>query len=616
MLVDILFIFCKLNPDVSYRQGMHEILAPIVWVIERDAIDLGQSSKILGEDAVIKDVFDAEFIEHDTFALFAQVMQSAKNFYEHTTMSGKENPMVARSRRIFGDMLPLVDEKLAKHLENIDIVPQIFLIRWVRLLFGREFEFDELLTVWDVIFAEDPTLEVVDHISLVMLLRIHWDLIDADYNLALTLLLKYPAPGKELLPQTLVLDALYLREHMDQYCGSHLVSKYTGRPLQHGGRPMTPPALQRNITTFAGRNTSKATSSDQSSSPSRGPRLSRNFEGVLQSTARNLYARGEKLAIGKAVRSAVDEVHRKAQEIREAPTPSPPVAPRQGGLTMAEAQSLQGRVKALEERSKQLAKLLEGAVAELWDYQKLASEDSQGTEDTRDKGDAESLEKLSIAIAKVQFVQVYMDDPALPMPEDTVKQSTGPEEDDQSEPQGREATGNHEHLDISLPSRSKPPPHGKDPVEDESQHQNSRSPENSKSASPPDELADPSTFEDVLPAPSDHTKAVPEIAVQPEEELTNSRTIASSALSAEDERLTFRPRLEQSPFSYMLGEENATTRTFSSSPSRKPQSRQGQSFLFGGIEDDNHKKERSTKESVERSNFDFGSLRRGRVKEG
>ena len=53
-LRDILFIFCKLNPDVSYRQGMHELLAPVLWVIERDAIDLGQGSRVLGDDAIVK----------------------------------------------------------------------------------------------------------------------------------------------------------------------------------------------------------------------------------------------------------------------------------------------------------------------------------------------------------------------------------------------------------------------------------------------------------------------------------------------------------------------------------------------------------------------------------
>jgi TBC1 domain family protein 5 len=80
MLLDILFIFCKLNQDVGYRQGMHEIAAPVVWLVESEAIDVGVGSRTLGEDATIKTIFDAEYIEHDAFAIFGQVMQSAKTF--------------------------------------------------------------------------------------------------------------------------------------------------------------------------------------------------------------------------------------------------------------------------------------------------------------------------------------------------------------------------------------------------------------------------------------------------------------------------------------------------------------------------------------------------------
>lgn len=53
------------------------------------------------------------------------------------------------------------------HLKSLDIVPQVFLIRWVRLLFVREFAFEDVLCLWDVIFAEDPSLELVDYICLV-----------------------------------------------------------------------------------------------------------------------------------------------------------------------------------------------------------------------------------------------------------------------------------------------------------------------------------------------------------------------------------------------------------------------------------------------------------------
>lgn len=46
--------------------------------------------------------------------------------------------------------------------------------RWIRLLFGREFPFNELLALWDTLFAEDPGLELVDMVCVAMLLRIRW----------------------------------------------------------------------------------------------------------------------------------------------------------------------------------------------------------------------------------------------------------------------------------------------------------------------------------------------------------------------------------------------------------------------------------------------------------
>ena len=41
--------------------------------------------------------------------------------------------------------------------------------RWIRLLFGREFPFDDLLALWDILLSEDPGLELVDLVCVAML---------------------------------------------------------------------------------------------------------------------------------------------------------------------------------------------------------------------------------------------------------------------------------------------------------------------------------------------------------------------------------------------------------------------------------------------------------------
>ena len=46
----------------------------------------------------------------------------------------------------------------------------IFCSRWVRLLFGREFAMQDLLVLWDAIFADGIGFELVDFVFVAMLL--------------------------------------------------------------------------------------------------------------------------------------------------------------------------------------------------------------------------------------------------------------------------------------------------------------------------------------------------------------------------------------------------------------------------------------------------------------
>jgi TBC1 domain family member 5 len=140
MLVDILFIYCKLNPDVGYRQGMHELLAPVLWAIERDSLESKEyrnATKSGASDALMANVLNSAKIEQDTFTLFGLIMQNAKDFYapappetQPKSRATAESPMVRRCRKIFNEYLPKLDPDLADHLEELEIMPQVFLM-WV-----------------------------------------------------------------------------------------------------------------------------------------------------------------------------------------------------------------------------------------------------------------------------------------------------------------------------------------------------------------------------------------------------------------------------------------------------------------------------------------------------
>lgn len=134
-MLDILFIYSKLNPDLGYRQGMHELLAPILWVVDHDAIDttsLESSSSAAEDNSLMLQCLDGAYIEHDSFMLFCCVMQTARIYYEYSDQRSENGsveviPIVSRCQHIHEDLLAVADQRLAEHLQAIEVLPQIFL---------------------------------------------------------------------------------------------------------------------------------------------------------------------------------------------------------------------------------------------------------------------------------------------------------------------------------------------------------------------------------------------------------------------------------------------------------------------------------------------------------
>ena len=73
------------------------------------------------------------------------------------------------------DLLKQFEPVLRTRLDQIDIPPQIYGLRWLRVLFSREFSLENTLTLWDMIFSDSPTLEFADYICVAMLCFIRSD---------------------------------------------------------------------------------------------------------------------------------------------------------------------------------------------------------------------------------------------------------------------------------------------------------------------------------------------------------------------------------------------------------------------------------------------------------
>ncbi|KAH8914965.1 RabGAP/TBC [Atractiella rhizophila] len=252
-LVDLLFIFSKLNPQLGYRQGMHELLAPLLWIVELESLDpteastsspipssstppLSPTNENPPSDELMYTVLSRKYVVHDTWFLFNALMRQGKDWFDHsesiplpmsptsTTMTSIKSagdkvhlvqPIMAKCLRIQNELLRKVDEELWDKLRREGIEPQIWGMRWIRCLFGREFSMPAVLELWDGIFAEDPSLRLVEQICVAMLLRIRDAILEADASTIFTLLLRYPAPPDgDFRLSLLVTQAVFLRDNL------------------------------------------------------------------------------------------------------------------------------------------------------------------------------------------------------------------------------------------------------------------------------------------------------------------------------------------------------------------------------------------------------------------
>ncbi|CAG9532496.1 unnamed protein product [Cercopithifilaria johnstoni] len=228
IMSDILFIYAKQHSDISYRQGMHEILATLIFVLNYDQQAFAHLMEQNGlkelppeELKILCVVNNQDFLEHDSFEIFTQLMMMLERWYlagdeeyvecanrtsesngkldysvpfvsPDDTSADSRNELIIKLRSIMNDILAVIDPAMHQHLSKLKILPQIYGIRWLRLLFGREFPIHDLLFVWDAIFAFRPPLALVDYIFVAMLEYIRHLIINEDYSTTLQYLMRYP----------------------------------------------------------------------------------------------------------------------------------------------------------------------------------------------------------------------------------------------------------------------------------------------------------------------------------------------------------------------------------------------------------------------------------------
>ena len=139
VIVRLLFIYSTFFPDISYVQGMNEIIAPIYYLFSFD--------KTYGVESNI------ENIEADTFWTFNSLMSQIGDIFNRE--KDNENTGINTKIKKLKKMLQILDLELFEHFEKFKVEYYTFAYRWFILFFSQEFLMIDILRLWDYLFAPD-----------------------------------------------------------------------------------------------------------------------------------------------------------------------------------------------------------------------------------------------------------------------------------------------------------------------------------------------------------------------------------------------------------------------------------------------------------------------------
>jgi len=116
----ILLTYCMYNFDLGYCQGMSDLAAPILVVMQNEA---------------------------DAFWCFVALMDRMQSNF-HTDQTGMHSQLLALQ-----NLVELLDPEMHKFLGARDSLNFFFCFRWVLIQFKREFEFDQVLRLWEALWS-------------------------------------------------------------------------------------------------------------------------------------------------------------------------------------------------------------------------------------------------------------------------------------------------------------------------------------------------------------------------------------------------------------------------------------------------------------------------------
>ena len=208
----ILRLFAKKYKELSYKQGMNEVLSLLIYAIypyyvkspidkyTDEIVEKWVKDPVTNFKEIYHFFHDENELENDIYYMMENLMMKfgLAKFFEVENKEKNITPyLVIRTENIITKKLPQQDKLMYTHFKAQNLDHSMIFQRWLKYLFKRELPLKNVCQIWDNLFAneaENPTGELIclDYMTLSLILNIKDDLIRRDNNAMYEILLKYP----------------------------------------------------------------------------------------------------------------------------------------------------------------------------------------------------------------------------------------------------------------------------------------------------------------------------------------------------------------------------------------------------------------------------------------
>ena len=208
----ILKLFAKNHKDISYKQGMNEILSVLIYAMypyyvkspitkyNNEIINKWVKDPVTNYKEIYHFFHDENELENDIYCLMENLMikYGLSKFFDDPSRESKLTPyLIKRAKTIIVKKLAMQDRQIYSHFISKNLDYTCVFQRWLKCLFKREFPIKDCCLIWDAILANEGDknsgeLLYVDYILIAMILNIKYELLRRDNNEMFEVLLHYP----------------------------------------------------------------------------------------------------------------------------------------------------------------------------------------------------------------------------------------------------------------------------------------------------------------------------------------------------------------------------------------------------------------------------------------